>query len=108
MTDYVAQFLANGGEVKKIATGARNYSNKQMREATGYEPEVVRHPNRHYEVMMLDECSTERCVIVSAKDVDDACDKATDKHPEGLIRSVELKGSRQARIDAEASARCLD
>ena len=98
MEDLIAQFLANGGEVKKVGTGARTLTEKQIKSAIGYEPEVVVKTTTIFEVQFTQETGEDACVHIEAATAQEAWDTASDDYPEWRVNSVEKAGSRAARI----------
>lgn len=78
MEDLIAQFLANGGTVNKVPTGARTMTGTEMKRAIGYEPTV----QTVYLVQMVDECGTPCSEKYAATSASEAIDMAMEDYPE--------------------------
>ena len=96
--DLVAAFLARGGKIQKVESGARSMTDRQMYEAIGYEPSRL----VKYEVLMMGEDYSEWMEEISAQSAKRAMEKAGEMFPEARVLSCEPLGSRGDRLYRQA------
>jgi hypothetical protein len=91
-SDLVAQFLSGGGKPKVVPEGQRTLTPRQLKIASGYEPEKT----YKFEVFLEGEDHMEFTVIESASSKAMCREKVTMDYPESTIISIEDYGTHSA------------
>lgn len=82
--EMIAQFLAKGGTVTKVAEGARNMTEREVYRAIGYEPEK----EQVFYILTHDECGTAETRRQKGRSKRDAEERFQSDYPEHSISDV--------------------
>jgi hypothetical protein len=91
--DLIAKFIAERG-VTRVPMGVRTMTERQMKEAIGYEPETM----PKFEVYLQGEDGGHWMEVIAASSAISAEEKIKRLYPEAFVISVAPKGTREMEI----------